>query len=1505
MSAAQLGDRSRIAHLSHHCQAPTILKLVSAILGLPGTDDIQLASLENGAVSHAALRYICNKRLISYLHMVSEKASGWTASSSLPTTDIKLPEIKLQSMSNVFADYLSSEIIALLNDGQLSDLSGSISLSTDVVCIVCSTCVVAFAFLHSSHLQDSLKLQSLRSAAVRLRKRLAAVIQRQANARSVADGLLFSLGPWIELSHIGSRGPNMLIRGASEMTLDFGQGFWQQLRNVSDEVMLNNDLMETEESFESQRSHGESDNVVKDLPRDWLSASTNFQSRRCSHMSKICLISTLGRSEEFSPNSNSPLTSDFTNYITSLTCNEFVACQPFWTELCKSEVYIDAGCGLTLLRYLGEQVLPSYELERCEVSLGLCLDIMTRLAEQWMTNDDDIAEAGSNLYEWFIKLGLQRKISSSHVYLRMSHLLLQIIKVRPDYGQTLELPSARTSLFQVLEQGSIAVKHDVGINISNIFGLFVLKEHDAILDDIIASLPMERDWNEGIALRLLVLAHLGSSWSTLLRRSIYAIFETPKQVPSSKDYARYCMDYIARALRLRDSKDLFKLFVSQIIFTWLHVETLRSLPYYVFEYNSLSDLLIDVQGEILGQLVMLGKDNEAEDMARLLSCPYRKLLEISFGKAAAYCIARDAAIPPSQDVHASNADLRLRKWVGKETYTTLISQHFPEILTGLFKSIDREDLVTKGFQKHGTYANAQKVYDEIIDYGASTMSLPVNQQPIFKASALCDEIQYLYSRSIYDIDAQWQPGLYVSIFRELLDSVHPALGSLHSCSVIRKLRVLVCIAGTTALYGYALEMGLNSLRPFLVDTNCAEDTIGIFKYLIIHGEPYLHQTPSFLAGLAISTLASMRAFLSAPQESTTQESQFLRTMSKATEFHNWLSSFTNNYTSPALSDEEESSFRSIVRCASQIREVGNARRGTAEGQLLLEILDDCYSGRNLIQEPAQALILKLLCSRFEKPPSFRDDIIGSDDQAAKYASVLWRICHTSVFCPEYLLWVGRVLGRAYSARGSVDADMVREMPQSDASLHVRTSAKLSSQSRSIILAKLRNILSTDNRTDVSLAERTLQVIVTEAEGNELLEECENSIPQSFLPALLWKPFKFTSAKAKDDVPLEIKDAANLTLGVPYTSWIKLLSVALTQAKSNEILLSELRRALEGIEGLPHQLFPYILHLVLLGESENSTEIRTIISDAFRNWFQEMDDEALPHIRLALEAILYLRSQPLPRETSKADRCRWLDINFTMAATAAARCRMFKTALLLLEIGCSENTRTKTSRRSSGLKIELPPDLLLDIYQNLNDKDSFYGVRQPSSLSTVMEQLEFEDASFKSLSFRGAYYDSQIRQVSLADRTTEEDLIRVLDTLDLNGLSQSVLYNMSDDGTFSGDVRYRTARKLERWDISSPPSHTSSASMIFRTFQDIHVAAKQDIVNEALNTGFSSTMNLLINDRTDGTLVRSILCSLAVLTEMEEVLSSQGLEQLLDVWNVQELRNKWMLTDRYLMFFVTA
>ena len=1489
--------------MSQNCQAPAILNLVCAILGVPDGTCQRYSSIELGPISQAALRLIYSSRLISYLHLATtdDSPSRHIPTVTPPVVDLKLPEAKLHNLTDKFAEYLHAEITSLLADDALSDSSRSQQTNVDVVRIACSTCVVSFGVASSHHLRDSIKLQNLRAATTALRTRIATLIPRQTDPLGAADGLLSSFGSWLELPHIPLQHLNMISRGASEMTLDFGQEFWHQLHSVNDELALKNDIMEVDESFESQSSHVKVENPLAQLPHDWLVASTSYESSRISRRFKICLLSMARKLAGNEGLNSHTLPYDFVGYVTSSEVHEFLLCSPLWRELCDSDIHIDAQCGLNLLRYLGNKILSPYKLERCEVALGMCLDIMTWLVDTWSNNDDgEMSEAGSSLYEWFINLALHHKISSPHVYLRMSELLLRIIKISPEYAQSLDLPSARTSLFQILEQGTVTVKYYVGIKISSIFGLFILREHDAILDDIIASLPMERDWKEGIAIRLFVLAYLGSSWSTLLRRSIYAIFETPAQVPSSEEYARYCMKHISRTLQLKDSQELFKLFVSQIMFTWLHAEALKTLPFRVFDYTSLAHLLNDVQSEVTGQIVMLGKDDEAEQMSRLVTRPFREVLEISFGKAASYCIARDAAIPPSQDSQASGAGVRLRKLIGKEKYASLISHHFPRVLAGLFKSMDREDLVIKGFQKHELFATAQTTYTEIISLGASTMALPVSQQPFFKASALVDEIDYLYTRSVYDIESPWPPALYVYIFRELLDSVHPALGSLHACSVVRKLRVLVCIVGQTALYGYALEMALTSLRSFLVDINCAEDAMGIFKYLIMHGIPYLEQAPSFLAGLAVSVLTSMRAFLNIPQESTTQESQHLRTMSKAAEFHTWLGTFTSDYTSPILSGEDEESLRSILRCARQVRDKGNARRGTPESELLLGLLDDRLSGRNLIDGPSQEQILKLLCVNFEPLPSFRDDVLGRDEEAAKYASVLWETCHNNSFSPEYLLWVARVLGRAYSAKGNVETEMVQETQHRNFGVtdRVATSpSKLASQSTCVLLNKIHKILLTDRREEVGLAERALQGIVSKAVGTGLSDECERSLPQSLLSAMLWKPFHCPSTEYEKVSLLVVEAASMIDPQVSYSSWVRQLSISLIRTAPKDTLLMELVPLLHKIDELPQQLFAFALHLVLLNDAENQSTIRPTMSNAIASWFNEINDMTVPHVRLALQAILYLRSQPMPHESSKADRCRWLDVDYKSAAAAATRCRMFKTALLLLEIGRSEAMKTKTSRRSSGLRFDFPAEILLDIYQNLDDKDSFYGVRQPSSLSTMMEQLEFESAGFKSLSFRGACFDSQIRLLDAAEQVNEEGLISVLDTLDLNGLSQSVLSDMRSVGAVSSNARYRTARKLERWDIPSPPSQLSGASTIFRTFQDIHDANDHAIIKTALNSAFSSTMKLLIGDRPSGDLVRSTLGSLAVLAEMEEVLSSEGVEQLQDVWATQESRTRWMLAER--------
>lgn len=181
--------------------------------------------------------------------------------------------------------------------------------------------------------------------------------------------------------------------------------------------------------------------------------------------------------------------------------------------------------------------------------MGVSLDVMTDLAQIWAVREaGELADRGAALYSWFIDTALKKSISSPHVHICISSMLQKVIKIRPEYAKDKTSHSARTSLFEVLSKGDMLVKFEIGSNIADIFGLFVLKEHDHILGDVSKTLPNDPTSIEGIALRLFVLAHLAASWSTLLRRCVYAILECPRHVPESAGHARRCLGILLQRL---------------------------------------------------------------------------------------------------------------------------------------------------------------------------------------------------------------------------------------------------------------------------------------------------------------------------------------------------------------------------------------------------------------------------------------------------------------------------------------------------------------------------------------------------------------------------------------------------------------------------------------------------------------------------------------------------------------------------------------------------------------------------------------------------------------------------------------------------------------------------------------------------------------------------------------------------------------------------------------------
>ncbi|KAK3938496.1 hypothetical protein QBC46DRAFT_292278 [Diplogelasinospora grovesii] len=1262
----------------------------------------------------------------------------------------------------------------------------------------------------------------------------------------------------------------------------------------------NPDAMDVDDDFESQTSQRSSTSKTKGLPRRDIYLSHTPEAFYLETSLRLHLLAVIHADEVQIGRVPEPIV----KRLVELPQEQLLYCRMFMQELFTSDVITTADSAMEIVERIGF-ILSENEFSCCEVALCTCIDVLDGFMSIWTDDELEISEVVGDLYHHLVKNCLPNNSLSTAAQISLSELLFHLLEVKPTYAASLQLASCRSTLLTILQDGAMEVKYLIGTNMPKIFGLYVLKTHDEIFVDVLENLPNDPESVEGIACRLFVLAEVACRWSTLLRRCIYHTFETPGKIAQSAKYATSCLKRISKCLGLSSPQELFRLFAPQLLYTWLENDSIEDIPFEIFGFSSLQDILIKARTEAAAIMIMRGQEKEALDMAQILGMSPADMVQQSFTKIVAYSIAHDISVP-SGEGHVTG-ESRLRKMLGKEGFLENIHLNFADILATFFDVFDQEYPIEKYLKRDEKFAYAADIMEEIKKLGHLDTSLPPNQQPMFKAKYLPREILHLCSRTVYEPENLWTPALVVFIARKLLNTIHPALGPLHACSVLRKIRVLICLAGDHALASYPLEMLLHSIRAFVVDPECADDALGITQYLVLKGDYHLKRAPSFLAGYALSSLADLRVFLESSQSSTTQESQFKATMSKAQHFHSWFAKYLADYESPSFKDEaQKRAFKAITQSAAHIRASGNAEKGTHESNLLLEILEDWNRENQLLNEPARSVALSMLCGAFNIPLSSRLDMLGADEDALNHGAVVWKSCSSKQLSGEYLSWAGRVVGRSFAASGEIAQELLRES-------HLEEYRKMSSGysgSEEGLLNLIEALTVSTDCSTAGLAESALRIVVSDAVGEEdqdLLGACQKSLSEPLLISSNWNPYRTPPSDFFDvDSPAEAELFSAKRLESP--NWSQQVAAFLARSVPELVTLRVLAPILMKVKGFAEQAFPFIVHLVLLYQLDKQQGIKRRLSEALKGWLSSTSAAAKDNQQLLLNTILYLRTQPLPNEKSIADRCHWLDVNFSHAAAAATRCGLFKVALLFAELAFNEaaHESTRSSRRSSAIRdIEHDSsEILLEIFENIDDPDAYYGLTQDASLSTVLARLEYENDGSKSLAFRGAQYDSHLRRRDPASQRDGQALIKALSSLGLSGLSNSLL--QTQDGFTNGsgsasslDSTFTTARRLEMWNLPAPASSSNWAVTSYKAYQGMHQAMDVNAVRHVIHDGLGNTIRHLTNGRNLNTSnLRHHLGTLAALTELDDILNVSDKPELQNTLGVFENRSKWMMSGRY-------
>ncbi|KAL4904800.1 hypothetical protein BDW74DRAFT_178375 [Aspergillus multicolor] len=1476
-SIGTITDRTQTSQLAVFARPLELLDLILACTNRPFSLHRAPYKGPTGVVARCWYFYHSNKQIWRYLFDIQDlidlydiwdiKAAGCLQKFTQPDpNDLSILDL-LQAKSEHFLHSWKS----------LSE-DKSRHITPDIVQILTSFCITVAIYTSCLPEKPDSRSQTLLSNNRHIWESICSFLASHESAFVLSS--LSLLPPFLHLETSFSRLTTAIHKALYELIVPLSKVLESQRQSQRKRLSASTeDTMDLDDQFlESTDQLEEVSSIIstnrKDVPL--LQDSASFQ----RYMT--VLVSVYERSYLRHSASQQPDGGTLCQYLNDLDEVDLLAAHELLPYVYNSCAGMDRESLLGLLEELGEKCLQSYELERCENSHLLCIHMMSSLASSWTSEaQDSLSDSAADIYTWFTEVFLKKGRASSSVLIAFAKLLGDIMSLNPAYSSGQSSPSPRTTLFKIIGDGDVLVKFYAGSLFPELLGQLLLKDHDAIFNDVLECLPRDPSWEEGIAVRLFLLAQLASKWHTLLRRSIYHIFETPAQVRHSIWYAEKCLRNVSDALGLQDAKEIFRLFSSQILYTWTETQSVTSMPFSIFGYASLEDMLSDAQDEIVGQIMMRASESDAAEFSELMGRPFVELLTDSFYKAEAYAIARDISTPPGQGSQPKGVENRLKKILGTDMFVKLVEAQFPQIIATFFGSLDLYEQVEKAFTKRESFREALETFRSISSKCSVKTVLPGNQQPSFRARYLLDELEFLCKRSGYELETIWTPTLASYVCRTLLESIHPALGSLHACSVLRKIKVLICVAGPVMLSDYPFEMLIHGLQPFLVDISCSEDALAIFYYLFEAGKTYLTEKPGLMAGIAVSIKLLLRRFRNSPLKSSRQGNQSQTAVESVEAFSEWFSEYVYAYT-PASSGESSERYWRFSKSFSL---------ASNESDILVQVLKDRQLEDSLLGKPMSDRVLSLLCSTPEAANGYNLTTVERDEDAISNSITVCQTLRDFNPGPEYRSWAARVIGKAFAATGKINDALLREQ---DLDLFRSSSTQpvdILCRSKASILEILCNMLLNSSRP--GSIERTLQLIVSNLTGFPDFEPCAGIIPPPLLKALTWSPYLCPGISLNALEAKELDSIQGWDLSLPAFIWARNVGLFLSKTVAVDPVIGPLRSILYLIPDLATQILPYILHDALLAEIAGDVDdIGENMSQIFNAALQNTEERTIPHARLIINCILYLRDQPQPKENTIVDRESWLEIDYAVASAAASRCRMPKTALLFLEIHASRSMTG--SRRSSVVKYEPPAGLLHDIFKSIDDPDFFYGIQQSSSLDSVMETLEHESSDFKNLLFQSAQYDSQVQ---ITGTGNSYGVLKALNSTNLQGIANSMLgaRGSSSDTGIPFDSMLKAATNLRQWDIPVSPLNTSPSATIFKAFQTINTPGALVDMRESIDESFKSSLTLIDSDCRSAKSLRTAMRTLGVLTEIEDVLISQSAADFDQQWMKISSRTSWLKT----------
>ena len=1469
------------AHTAHHGKAEIILKVVLASIGI----DADYVCEQNETISSQIYRFMDLTGPSTPFHryilgLDQDFKAGAVAPRSASATFPRSSQQHRASATDTILHRLTQFQAAFLN----LCTQTSTSANRDVLEMVATVCIVAVDL--SRHLSQELATQKAKLGQLSLDtwKLLCVSMEklepqiRQASLTTIARTLLrvqpTSVPEYINVARARSLMSEML------MMITTTDAPPAEPESQPDSISINLEAsMDTELSSQPKKYNTTGD------AHHYLTYTVEESNLYYLTMSQIAMEQSFAKQLD---DHILELGQGYVDFVEGLKPQQIIAIRLGLMRFRKHEFTADPVLASRLLEKLAQSCLQEDEFERCEAALCLCLDLLSAFSDVWVISNDEIGAVAADVYTWFIKL-LRRGFASQAVECRIVQVLQEVLQLDADYGSNMSLPSPRTLMLQRLQNGGTLIRYVTSGRLLTVFGRNILSEHGAIFDDILDHLPNNLELLSDLVVRMNLLETFAKQWFTLFRPAVYRIFETAALAPETSVYASQALNGIARHLRLSGPRSLLSLLAPQLFYTWHETGSLNQIPFQAFGYSSLAELVTDYKMELVGQAAMRSSQEHQTQLVRLLSKSWPELIHDCFSKVEGYSVAKDVSVPREDD-QAKSSESFIRKDLGPETYLQLIRSKVPEIIAVLFNCLGDDEAVERSFERNPAYADAKKVYASICSRGKSdTMLEFAAMQPCFRGKYLVDELDFLCKRTNMARSEIFVSASVTFISRSLFEANAKELGPLNSCLILRRLRVLLALAGKTAVSGYLLEMLLRNVQPYLTDFYCSEDAIGIFCYLVEHGVDHLRTRLPFLTSLIVNTFIQLIEFTRSEQQSTTQISQFEATMSKAHRFREWLKRFVDRSTMTSEEGDLISRFHNLCTLAALVTKNGSCVQGTREGDLILAILRDQITARPLFSREMFLYTLATACSDFSVPSPGEADILAGIANLSEVASLLRGLLHHPELSTNFRMWVVQVLGRLYgSSWRPGDSSSEETVASGNSPVH---------QSHAGLLGALTEIVQQVDNKQAGLAEWTMQRISSDLTDAERMAIFGPGADHEMLSDLAFTDFPCPPA----NVAVSLSDAANDALEdrSKPENWMSAVAVHLCQASHHDLVLPSLLHISSSCSPFVDKVFSKLVHVALRLEQSSSRPIHQWLSELFSTALQSASGSSPELMNHIVDTLLYLRQQPYPNETTINDRGNWLDVDVAAITSAALELDRPKVALLFLEVQISQHALLQSrSTRKSSIRIDsIPSSILPPLSRVIDDPDYFYGFNEEPSLEAIAQKFSHEQAGFKNVAFQSALLDSQIKLSKMHPNGklyTDRELARALSSANLEIIAQAVQsWSVGGINSLASEKSNVEQLKMITWDLQPPSPQLSLTTIVSQLQSKLEVALSPQDVHSGVEDAFQGIAAALLVSKY---VTASHLSSMAVVSSTQEILAAASLDKLQDIC-AQYDESHWGMNER--------